>query len=1093
MAYTALTPRDGDFVTEFRMDSQVVGEQTERFLDLVYPSYRVNGQNLESYLDPSGDVRLAGMTFFHIRSCSADRSDADKDFRDIHTRFEKLFTALHAIRVPVAYGVVSRNGVTRLVLGVYADTDVQPVKAITQGMLSGLELEELESPFRTHSQRSLSHGLLTGVPSLCVKGEKQPFSLSSIMRSLNGQNYSLLFLAKPVENHDISQDIASLVSVRDNAFAVSKRNFARSQNSSETTTTNQSDTTTQSPRGSSIGGGIGGILGTAAGALIGTFVGGVGAGAGARLGGMLGNGLGSLIGGIADGGESHSTSYSSSISQAISDGQTVSGDIQNGYALELMQYAENAIERLKAGRNNGMWQTAIVYSAENASARDIIRACLQGELSRPDAEKLPMLAFAPRSYGNETMRIPDFLGSTRKNPLCACLNSAELGQLCTVPTESVPDFELRVERRFPMVASRRENDSIPVGYATDGKRALQNMPFGLTAGDLNKHTFVCGITGSGKTTTVKKLLVEAKKPFLVIESAKKEYRNLTQTPTVYTLGKPELHAPKLNPFYIMPGVSPQLHIDYLKDLFNAAFSLFPPLPYILEKCLHTVYENKGWDLTLGYHPLLVDQRTPGGFFSHDYTRRQYAKDAHRYLFPTMQELLTEIKRYMEEELQYEGETSGNLKTAIQVRLENLCLGAKGYSFNTTAFPDFDALMHDNVVFELEGLADDSDKAFSLGLLLVFINEYRQVEKELRGSEKIGLQHLLVIEEAHRLLKNVSTETASSEEANPKGKAVEHFTNMIAEMRSYGQGVIVAEQIPTKLAPDVIKNSSNKLVHRIVSRDDQQVIANTIGISEGDAIQLGTLETGYAYCHKEGMALPTMVQVAGYQTTAVGGSKPLDSFVGDEELYSIHDDRFDEINLSRIRSHFGESEEWKQEIVCFLNTLLVEKVDRGVFACAKLLKDLKDRMEEADLKWILTKNDTRVMAKYLTERILMWMTRGAYAVEGLPDDTFCAQLEQVLYAPDASGVRKLKQLLEVVYWEDIFKFGEKLILFEARRKWEKEKDVAAMIRGSFIDENVPYDLITALVQEFFNPGTMDEEQIQALKGEDTTCQYTKKSQ
>lgn len=73
-----------------------------------------------------------------------------------------------------------------------------------------------------------------------------------------------------------------------------------------------------------------------------------------------------------------------------------------------------------------------------------------------------------------------------------------------------------------------------------------------------------------------------------------------------------------------------------------------------------------------------------------------------------------------------------------------------------------------------------------------------------------MQHLLVIEEAHRLLKNIGTERASENMGNPKGKAVEHFTNMIAEMRSYGQGVIIAEQIPTKLASDVIKIHQIKL-------------------------------------------------------------------------------------------------------------------------------------------------------------------------------------------------------------------------------------------------------------------------------------------
>ncbi|MEG1028285.1 MAG: DUF87 domain-containing protein, partial [Oscillospiraceae bacterium] len=164
------------------------------------------------------------------------------------------------------------------------------------------------------------------------------------------------------------------------------------------------------------------------------------------------------------------------------------------------------------------------------------------------------------------------------------------------------------------------------------------MPFGLSADDLNKHTFVCGITGSGKTTTVKRILAEAEKPFMIIESAKKEYRNIPIKTTVFTLGKPEMNCPRINPFYIMPGVSPQSHIDYLKDLFIASFSFYGPMPYILEKCLHNVYKNKGWNLTLGFHPLLVNKENIVDFFDFEYMQKQYAKIAHGYLFPTMQEL-----------------------------------------------------------------------------------------------------------------------------------------------------------------------------------------------------------------------------------------------------------------------------------------------------------------------------------------------------------------------------------------------------------------------------------------------------------------------
>lgn len=166
-------------------------------------------------------------------------------------------------------------------------------------------------------------------------------------------------------------------------------------------------------------------------------------------------------------------------------------------------------------------------------------------------------------------------------------------------------------------------------------------------------------------------------------------------------------------------------------------------------------------------------------------------------------------------------------------------------FNTYEYADMDALLNHNTIFELEGLADDSDKAFCVGLLIIFINEYRQISQEILDTNR-PLSHILVIEEAHRLLKNVSTEKLSEDLGNPKGKAVEHFANMLAEMRSYGQGVIVAEQIPSKLAPDVIKNSSNKIIQRLVSADDQTVMANTIGLTGEEGLDLGSLKTGTAY-------------------------------------------------------------------------------------------------------------------------------------------------------------------------------------------------------------------------------------------------------
>ena len=175
---------------EFNNDTQIVGEQVAKFLQLVYPSYLVEQNDIESFIDANSSLRLQNMTFFRMGSCTAD--NVDKVFESVSECFEKLFTALYSIDIPVTYGIVSCNGVTNLVIGVYQSKDVVSVKMIVKGMLSGIELTPIKPSFKASSKR-MSHGILAGIPSLYVKDQKQKFSLSSIMRSLNGQNYTLLF------------------------------------------------------------------------------------------------------------------------------------------------------------------------------------------------------------------------------------------------------------------------------------------------------------------------------------------------------------------------------------------------------------------------------------------------------------------------------------------------------------------------------------------------------------------------------------------------------------------------------------------------------------------------------------------------------------------------------------------------------------------------------------------------------------------------------------------------------------------------------------------------------------------------------------
>lgn len=957
---------------QLRNDNAVLTEQTIAFVDTVYPYLSVSDSKVTTLLEKNSSKFIECLNFFKLSSCTTENVDDLAAY--LQEKMTKLFTAIHSLNVLVAYGVVSYEGQTNLVMGLAGQDGEVVTKSILEGLLTGIEVTPFEANFTNRKNYPVSGGVISSVPVYKID-EIQRFDISTLMRSLNGQNYTVLFLAKPYSLEQIQNKYTQIVTVRDNCFAVSKRNVSRQELGSSSKTIGASH---------------------------------IRKGIFAEVVSQIKNNrfsLEDIVDSIVDGGFE---STNENITESFSVADTVSHDIQNGFALEMIEYCDKAIERLRQGQSVGMWGTSIVYSADTDIAALVTKSCLCGELAKPATNILPLSEWSFKMPANESIQIPkNMLDKNIENPLCVPITSTELGMICTPPFDAVPDFELRQGKLYPMVGS--SNDGVIIGKVSDGHRALSAMNFSLSEDDLNKHTFICGITGSGKTTTLKGILRNCDKPFMVIESAKKEYRNIVlpkgrKPLNVYTLGKPELNCLQFNPFYIQCGINLQTHIDFLKDLFNASFSFYGPMPYILEKCLGNVYKKKGWNLTLGYHPYLVDKKSSVNFFDSSYMEKQYKKKAHKYLFPTMQELKDEVKRYIEEEMQYDSEVGGNIKTAILARLESMCVGSKGFMFNNYEPFDTEKIMQENVVFELEGLADDSDKSFCVGMLVIFINEYRQVFKE-KHIEKLELQHLLVIEEAHRLLKNVETDRTSENMGNPKGKAVEHFTNMIAEMRSYGQGVIIAEQIPSKLAPDVIKNSSNKIIQRIVSADDQSLIANTIGIKPEDSVYLGSLTTGVALCHKEGMSLPVYVFIDNVK----------DNYVSDSNLFSVRNDViFDTINYSIIKeATISLAETLGLKLV---NTLMAEDDDRVIQVLKECKNILKKELIKANVSLVVCNNKKVLFGRVMAEFILEYFLNGVYGFKHLVDDDLFDKLYRLCEYTLIEDVAPVKDILTKKYDE-----------------------------------------------------------------------------
>lgn len=696
----------------------------------------------------------------------------------------------------------------------------------------------------------LAHcGIISGVPPQETSNSLDHLQLSVPLKSVFGNSFALAIHSRPIGQLKIRKALATAHELCDECHELTKLTLSRQETSGES---NQKSTSRSTSSGTSKNVNI----------MAGAMLYGIGVGGGGGMGWTKQDTEGSTTTQGTTHQESKSLTY----------------ERQNSAALYLEGLAERLSERLVDGLTGGLWETSISLAADKAASLRILAGALLGEMAQPSQNSLPPRFFPLKETKAEaSLPLPgeDNASTLYPRSLASYLTTQELARISCPPDESVPGYDLREVSPLSLNDGRTGETSCPgsavsIGSICDRGRVLGGTHFRFSPMDLAKHVFVTGITGCGKTNTVKQILADLwrdgaeRTPFLVIESAKRDYRNLAQIDVfkgnlaIFTVADSSSAPLLINPFFVLPWARLVSHIDFLKALFTASFSLYGPMPYILEHCLYEVYRKKGWDLHNGKHPL-VDQEKWDDCGVSEYW------EAFHPIFPRLTDLADEIERYVSEEVRYEGELRSNIIAALCARLESLAVGSKGAMFNSVSISDLDRLFKTPAILEMEGLADDDDKAFFLGLMIVLITEYRQKDTSQAAgtmqSDCGPLKHLLVIEEAHRLLKAVQTERTSEMLGNPRGKAVDFFANMLAEMRSSGEGVVVIEQIPSKLTPDVIKNTNAKIVHRLVVRDEQELMAGAIGLDQGKSKILNELPTGHALVHREGMSKPTEVLTA----------------------------------------------------------------------------------------------------------------------------------------------------------------------------------------------------------------------------------------
>lgn len=404
-----------------------------------------------------------------------------------------------------------------------------------------------------------------------------------------------------------------------------------------------------------------------------------------------------------------------------------------------------------------------------------------------------------------------------------------------LPQKEVVGLRLREEVEFGLNVKK-----IPTEYALELGHLVQigevkNIPVSLDKRDFDKHAFISGVTGSGKTTTCQNILAGWGDAFLVIEPAKTEYRSLkAHCPDLlfFTPGLPDAAPFFLNPFELFPGEKISSRADMLKATFEASFVMEAAIPQILEAAIYRAYEEKGWHIG-------SNTWRGGDPFSDGV-----------YAFPTMSDFVKATQDITKEQ-GFGERLQDEYLGSIKARLESLLVGAKGQMFNTSRSIDFLSLVKRRVVIELEEIRSSSEKSLLMGFimtnLLQAVKHWHSLQKDFR--------HITLIEEAHRLLSRY----IPGDNFNKK-QGVEVFTDMLAEVRKYGESLIIVDQIPDKMTPEILKNTNTKIIHKLFAQDDKDAVGNTMALSDEQKSFLSNLPPGRAVMFSQGWTKAIQLQV-----------------------------------------------------------------------------------------------------------------------------------------------------------------------------------------------------------------------------------------
>lgn len=443
----------------------------------------------------------------------------------------------------------------------------------------------------------------------------------------------------------------------------------------------------------------------------------------------------------------------------------------------------------------------------------------------------------------------------------------------------------------------------------------ENSRAELSLESLKSHTFITGSTGAGKSNTVYQMLDSARDKgihFLVIEPAKGEYKNVfgnDDDVKVYGTNPLLSSLLRIDPFSFPDKIHILEHLDRLVELFNVCWPMYAAMPAVLKSAVEKSYTDCGWNLVT--------------------SKNKYDTK----IYPDFRSVARNIKTIIDSS-EYDNENKGAYKGSLLTRLQSLTNGINGLIFSSDELSGKE-LFDDNAIIDLSRVGSSETKSLIMGMLVLKLQEYRMTSGIPMNAD---IHHITVLEEAHNLLKRTSIEH-SSESSNILGKSVEMIANAIAEMRTYGEGFIIADQAPGLMDMSVIRNTNTKIIMRLPDQSDRELVGRAANLNDDQIKELAKLPRGVAAIYQNEWVQPILCKVERFDAQdslytfdpadndhlfndCDNVSESLLKCIMDKELFSIGDKQ----DLRELKSRIIRSGIEPLVKVEFLDYLAAEKED-----------------------------------------------------------------------------------------------------------------------------------------------------------------------